>query len=189
MAGGRIVRISRQRTQTGISLIEQVMVVAVVAVLACVAMPSLGKLVQGHQLQATQFTYLATLRYARNTAITHNSRILFCPSVDGRHCRDTADWTQGWLIARDRDRDGQPDGPPLRTGRVPRRLTVLGTAGRKHVRFLPDGTALGSNLSLLFCSSGDDRQALRVVVSNAGRVRGAAATPEQSAACAAAAGS
>lgn len=180
-------RISPQRSQTGFSLIEQVMVIAVVAVLACIAMPSLGSLAQGHQLQATQFTYLATLRYARSAAITHNSRILFCPSVDGQHCKGTADWTHGWLIARDRDRDGQPDGPPLRTGRVPRRLTVLGTAGRKHVRFLPDGTALGSNLSLLFCIPGDDQRALRVVVSNAGRVRGAAATPEQTATCAAAA--
>lgn len=179
-------RISRQREQAGISLIEQVMVIAVVAVLACIAVPSLGKLVHGHQLQATQFSYLATLRYARSAAIEENSRILFCPSADGQHCKDAADWTRGWLVARDRDHDGQPDGPPLRTGRVPRRLTVLGTAGRKHVRFLPDGTALGSNLSLLFCTPGDDRQTLRVVVSNAGRVRGAPATPEQSAACAAA---
>ena len=182
-------RISRKHAQAGISLIEQMMVVAVVGVLACIAMPALGKLVHGHQLQATQFTYLATLRYARSAAIEENSRILFCPSADGHRCKDVADWTQGWLIARDRDRDGQPDGPPLRTGRVPRQLTVLGTAGRKQVRFLPDGTALGSNLSLLLCTRGDDRQTLRVVVSNAGRVRGATATPEQAATCAAAAGS
>ena len=181
--------IPRKRIEAGISLVEQVMVVAVVAVLACIAVPSLGNLVHGHQLQVAQFTYLATLRYARNTAVEENSRILFCPSTDGRHCEDAADWTRGWLIARDRDRDGQPDGPPLRTGRVPRRLTVLGTIGRKQVRFLPDGTAFGSNLSLLFCTRGDERQALLVVVSNAGRVRGATATPEQAIACAAAAGS
>ena len=181
-------QIPRKRIQAGISLVEQVMVVAIVAVLACIAVPSLGNLMQGHRLRATQFTYLATLRYARNMAVEENSRILFCPSTDGRHCKDAADWTRGWLIARDHDRDGQPDGPPLRTGRVPRQLTVQGTAGRKQVRFLPDGTALGSNLSLLFCIRGDERQALRVVVSNAGRVRGATATPEQAAACAAAAG-
>lgn len=182
-------RISRKHAQAGISLIEQVMVIAVIAVLACVAVPSMRKLVHGHRLQSTQFTYIATLRYARSMAIEENSRILFCPSADGRHCKDAADWTQGWLIARDRNHDGQPDGSPLRTGRVPQRLTVLGTAGRKHVRFLPDGTALGSNLSLLFCTADDSRQALRVVVSNAGRVRGAAATPEQAAACMAAADS
>lgn len=180
---------SRKRVQAGISLIEQVMVVAVVAILACIAVPSLGKLIHGHQLRAAQFTYLVTLRYARSTAVEENSRILFCPSADGHHCKDAADWTQGWLVARDRDRDGQPDGPPLRTGQVPRRLTVLGTVGRKQVRFLPDGSARGSNLSLLFCTQGDDRRVWRVVISNAGRVRGAPATPEQAAACAAAAGS
>lgn len=175
-----------QGSQAGWSLIEQLMVVAIVAILACVAVPALGHLAHGQQLQVAQFDYIANLRYARGTAVAKNRRMVFCPSADGRHCKDRADWNGGWLLAGDRDHDGQPDGAPLRVGRVSPDLIIVGTAGRRQVRFLPDGSARGSNLSLLLCLAGDAHRTLRVVVSNAGRIRGAPATPAQAARCASA---
>jgi type IV fimbrial biogenesis protein FimT len=170
-------------SQAGFSLIEQLMAATIVAVLACVAAPSLGHLAHRLQLQATQFDYIANLRYARSAAVAKNRRMVFCPSADGRHCKDRADWSGGWLLAGDRNHDGQPDGAPLRVGRISPDLIILGTAGRRQVRFLPDGSARGSNLSLLLCLAGDAHRTLRVVVSNAGRVRGASATPAQAARC------
>lgn len=175
--------VSQGRAQAGISLVEQIIVIAVVAVLAGLAGPSLGRLVRSQRLQGAQFAYIAALRYARGAAVEEETRMLFCPSADGRHCGDHGDWARGWLLARDRDRDGHPDGAPLRVGRMAPHLSILGTVGRDQVRFLPDGSALGSNLSLLFCPHDSRGRALRVVVSNAGRIRGARATSAEAAAC------
>lgn len=180
-------RFVQGRTQAGFSLVEQVMVLAILAVLAGIAVPSMARLLGSHRLQTAQFEYLAAMRYARAEAVQAGTRVLLCPSRDGSQCGNKADWNRGWLLALDRDHDGQPDGVPLRVQRMDGRLTILGSNGRDHVRFLPDGSALGSNLSLLFCSRDAPGPALLVVVSNAGRARGDTATPVQAAACAAAA--
>ncbi|MDO1529147.1 GspH/FimT family pseudopilin [Fulvimonas sp. R45] len=180
-------RFVQGRTQAGFSLVEQIMVLAVLAVLAGIAMPSMARLLGNHRLQAVQFDYLAAMRYARAEAVQAGTRVLLCPSRDGNHCGGGADWNRGWLLALDRDHDGHPDGAPLRVRRLDGKLTVLGSSGRDRVRFLPDGSALGSNLSLLLCSRDAPGSALLVVVSNAGRARGGVATPAQVASCAAAA--
>jgi type IV fimbrial biogenesis protein FimT len=177
------VHASQGRSQAGISLVEQIMVIALVAVLAGLAWPPLGHLVRSQRLRGAQFAYVAALRYARSAAVEEDTRMLFCPSADGRRCGGHDDWAHGWLLARDRDRDGHPDGAPLRVGRMAPHLSILGTAGRDQVRFLPDGSALGSNLSLLFCPPGGRGHVLLVVVANSGRIRGARATPAEAAAC------
>jgi len=63
-------------------------------------------------------------------------------------------------------------------------LTILSSVGRHYVRFRPDGSARGSNITLPFCRVGNAEHALSVVVSNAGRVRGAPASASQVATCA-----
>ncbi len=161
------------------------MVVVLVAVLAGVAFPPLSHFIRRQELKTAQFDYIAALRFARAAAIEKNVRTLFCPSIDGRHCGNYTDWDRGWLLARDRDRDGQPDDTPLRIGQVATHVIILGSSGRKRVYFRPDGMAPGSNLSLLFCAHGNPGQALKVVVANSGRVRGSAATPAEARACAA----
>lgn len=180
-------RFVQGRTQAGLSLVEQVMVLAVLIVLAGIAVPSMARLLGSHRLQSAQFDYLAAMRYARAEAVQTGTHVLLCPSRDGNRCGDDTDWNRGWLLALDRDHDGHPDGAPLRVRRLDGKLTVLGSSGRDRVRFLPDGSALGSNLSLLLCSRDAPGSALLVVVSNAGRARGGVATPAQVASCAAAA--
>lgn len=169
--------------QAGVTLIEQIMVLALVAVLVGIACPPMGRFVRRQELRSAQFDYIAALRYARSAAVEQNVRILFCPSVDGHHCSDYTGWSHGWLIARDRNRDGRPDGTPLRVGTVAKHVIVQGSAGRRRVHFRPDGMALGSNLSLLFCTRGDRDQAFMVVVSNSGRVRGTVAPPAKARSC------
>ncbi|MEO9077767.1 MAG: GspH/FimT family pseudopilin, partial [Rhodanobacter sp.] len=59
---------------------------------------------------------------------------------------------------------------------------ISSSSGRRDVRFQPDGTASGSNITLVFCEPGSNT-ALSVLVSNSGRIRGAMATPAQTADC------
>jgi type IV fimbrial biogenesis protein FimT len=174
------------RRQGGTTLIEQIMVVAIVAALAGVAAPPMRALLTRNQVQSAQMDIMAALQYARGSAIESGARVVFCPTRDASRCSDEAQWGGGWLLAIDRDHDNQPDGAPLRVGPSYTHVTIQSTAGRRRVSFQPDGSAGGSNLTVLICQPGGGGSSLAVVISNSGRIRGAAATATQAAACASA---
>lgn len=172
------------RHTRGTTLIEQIMVLAIVAALTGIAIPSLRKLLSHSQLQVAQTDFIAALQHTRETAITSGKRALFCPTRDGNRCNSGTRWDYGWLLGRDADGDNQPDNRPLYTGQgYNGKLIISSTSGRHIVRFHPNGSASGSNITLLFCQPSSAEHALSVVVSNSGRVRGAPASKNQIAAC------
>ncbi len=172
---------SRQR---GLTLIEQIMVLAIMAVLMSVATPSMRRLVSRNEVRTAQSDFIAALRHARETAVMSGKRTLFCPSSDGAGCDDTAHWEGGWLLGPDVNHDDQPDNGPLRVGHgYNGKLSIHGSTGRHLVRFYPDGSASGSNLTLLFCQPSSADHVLSVVVANSGRIRGAPASALQAEKC------
>lgn len=172
--------------QAGVTLIEQIMVVAVLGVLAAIAAPSLARLLRRNQVQLAQAEFIAALQHARGTAAVSGRSTLLCPSRDGARCSGETRWESGWLIGHDPARKGQPDAAPLRSGPGYAGITILGDDGRRFVRFQSDGSASGTTNTLRICRRGQPDQALVVVVANSGRVRGARASAEQAASCAAA---
>jgi type IV fimbrial biogenesis protein FimT len=173
------------RRQQGTTLIEQIMLLAIIGILTGMAVPSLRKLLTHNQQQIAQSNFIAALQYARETALTTGKRTLLCPTRDGNRCSDDLHWESGWLLFQDGNIDNQPDQGPLRVGRgYGGDLTIQGTVGRRVVRFLSDGSARGSNITLLFCQRGSTDHVLSVMVSNAGRIRSAPANAEQTADCA-----
>ena len=166
------------------TLIEQIMVLAIIAALTSVAAPSMHSLISSNQLRVAQTDFIAALRHTRETAITSGRRSLFCPTLDGNRCDSGTRWDQGWLLAHDVNGDNQPDDAPLLTGSsYSGKLIISSSSGRHIVRFHPDGSASGSNITLLFCQPSSAERALSVVVSNSGRVRGAPASAQQIADC------
>ncbi len=171
------------RFQHGTSLIEQIMVLAIIGVLLGVALPPLRHVLGRNRLQVAQTDFITALQHARSTAATSGKRTLFCPSSDGSQCSGDTRWEHGWLLGHDTNGDHQPDGGPSYTRAAYAGLRISSSPGRHDVRFKPDGSAAGSNLTLLFCEPGGDGHALSVVVSNPGRVRGAPASAAQAASC------
>ncbi len=173
-----------RRAQAGMTLIEQIIVLGIISALTSMAVPPIHRLLNRNQLQVAQLDFIAALMHARETAVISGRRTLLCPSGDGRRCSGALRWEGGWLLAHDRDGDHQPDGTPLYVGHAYKAgLTVISSVRRRYVRFSPDGRAGGSNLTLLFCNKDPAGQALSVVVSNAGRVRGSPADKRQTTLC------
>ena len=172
--------------QAGVTLVEQVMVVAILGVLAAIAVPSLAQLFRRNQVQLAQTEFIAALQHARGSAAMSGKPTLFCPSRDGRSCSSDTRWESGWLIGHDPARRGQPEAAPLRASSGYAGIIVLGDSGRRLVRFQSDGSASGTTNTWRICRSGHPDEALVVVVANSGRVRGAKASAEQAASCAAA---
>lgn len=173
------------RRPHGFTLIEQIATLAVTAILAAIAIPSMARMIHRSATRATEDALFTAARLARTQAIMQGTHVLLCPTRDGLHCSGPMDWQQGWLVAADTDHDHQPDGIILARGKpVSDNVRLVGSTGRSHVRFRADGTADGTNLTLLVCPRHPrDGQARRVVISNAGRIREAPASATQLARC------
>ena len=163
----------------GTTLIELLMTTLVLAVLGTLAAPAFGSLLERGRVQAADQAFVVALHLARETAARSGARTLVCPSADGAHCSGDGRWEAGWVVAIDRDRDGQPDTTPMLRGdrdttngrpQGTTRLRLQSSSGRPRVVFQPDGSAGGSNVTLLICRPGG-RSGRGIVVSNSGRIR------------------
>lgn len=173
------------RMPRGWTLIEQLMALAIIAVLTTIALPSMGNILARSRLQSAQMDLIAGLQHARYIAISRGLPAIFCPSPDGSDCVRSSRWERGWLIAMDGDGDNHPDHRAIVTGpHAPNGMRLRSSTGRYRVRFHPDGSAVGTNLTITLCQPGHLAQALNVIVSNAGRVRGEKASPAQARVCA-----
>lgn len=169
----------------GFTLVELMLTLAVAAILAALGAPALGGLLGRVTTRTTEASIAGTLRHARTASVMENSRVIVCPSVDGRRCARTVEWQQGWLVARDADRDGQPDaGEPILdvAPAAPDGTHIITSAGRTHLVFHPNGSAAGSNVRFTVCHTGQNG-ARSVVLSNSGRVRVEASSAANTSKC------
>ena len=162
------------RPPAGFTLIELLTTTSIVAILAGVAASPMSALLERHRANAAASSLIAHMQLARMAAVSRNRRAVLCPSSDGAHCDGGTDWSPGWLLFVDDDGNRQPDAADeiLRADREPtsRHLRIVSSAGRQQLRYLPDGTSGGSNLTLSICSPKGDLLA-RVIVNNVGRPR------------------
>jgi prepilin-type N-terminal cleavage/methylation domain len=172
----------QQSANRGYTVLELVVVMALICILAAVGLPSLQTLLERQRLATTVHRLSTQLALARNSAISSRVPVSACPSLGDGGCRADSDWSQGWIVYRDPDQQGQPPDPGsiLVQERMPATgsMTLLSSRGRRAVRFLADGRSAGSNLTIRICGR-DRRLFAEVVVNNVGRVRSARATAGQ----------
>lgn len=154
------------------TLIELIAAIALLAILTGLAVPAFTDLAQKQRLDATANELVAHLNLARLHAVTRREVTLMCPSSDGIGCNDRNRWENGWIVFRDPDRNRRIDAESdlLRVGN-PMKGILIDSAGRFRVRYQPDGSAGGSNLTLKICDRVRPERARAVIVSNPGRPR------------------
>lgn len=173
-----------RRTQSGLGLIEQIVVLIVLAVVTAFAIPAFGRMLDSHELRTAQTDFLVALQHARSLAVNGQTHMVLCPSRDALTCNGDSDWTHGWLVGRDKG-EGVLDGLPLYVdSRDFKRLRIFGSDSKKTIRFNPDGTTTNSNQTLYFCVRGKSDRALQVVISRIGRARGNVASATEAEKCA-----
>lgn len=118
-------------------------------------------------------TLQTDLTLARSRAISHNVQTVICPSTDTNACSGEPIWQTGWIVFSDLngDREKQEGEPLLKHANAVELLNITSSRSRSYLRFFPNGTSPGSNISILFCDKRGADKAGTVTVSNTGRIR------------------
>jgi prepilin-type N-terminal cleavage/methylation domain-containing protein len=137
-------RVHKPQSQRGFTLIETMVVVAVTTILVFLGMPDMSQFLNGKRAEDAARRIAEDLALGRNEAVKRNSSVMIC-AQGGADCGTAADWSQGWRICYDADRNGicdatmSDDPNPVHTqSAIVPAVEVTGPASR--LRFNADGT-------------------------------------------------
>ncbi len=131
------------RKDSGLTLVELLVLVVVLAVLATSVAPSFGRLVAAQRAITETNSLLTAIHLARSEAIRRGQRVTLCPArVGTTHCTGDVDYDAGWIVV-----EGpaplaglESTGEVITVGGPMRDMTALGNGSMKrYVSFLPNG--------------------------------------------------
>lgn len=92
----------------GVTLYELVMTLAVVGIVLAAGLPAFSGTL-ARQRQAVEINALFhALHLARKESIVRRKVVSLCPSLDGQRCMPGKDWSAGWILFENGDRDSPP---------------------------------------------------------------------------------
>lgn len=90
---------STRAGQSGVTLIELLMVVTIAAILAAIAAPSFRSFIYSTRQSSAAMQLVSDMNLARSEAIKRNAHILVCArNGAGTDCAANANWQAGWLV-------------------------------------------------------------------------------------------
>jgi len=162
----------------GYSLYELLVTIAVASIVLALGVPSFAELVARNRQVVEINALFHAVHLARKESIMRRRVVSICPSVDGLQCRPGTDWSDGWILFENRDRDHPPrvdDGEPI-LGRhsVDRRVRL--TANRRGFTFR-GVFKRATNGTFVACDRGSRVPPRALVISYTGRPRSAQERP------------
>ena len=159
--------------QRGFTALELMVTMTIAAILLTAGVPAIKNYSWNLRMKTAMDSLRTDMNLARGRAISHNIQTIICPATNGDDCSGSSAWQHGWIVFTDLNGDrNKQDGEPLlkHTGPV-ELLDISSSQSRSNVRFYPNGSAPGSNLSILFCDQRGADHAGIIAVSNTGRIR------------------
>ena len=161
-----------RRHAGGFSLYELIITLGVVALVMSVGVPSFGRMLANHRLKVEVDALFHAVHLARKESIVRRRAVTLCPSRDGENCEPGFDWSDGWIMFVNLDRDAPPTrdaGEPL-LQRFSVSLHNQVAANRRSFSFRT--TALrATNGTLIFCDKARRATPRALIVSYTGRPR------------------
>ena len=94
---------SKNRKNSGFTLIEMIVTVAIVAIFASIAVPSFSQLIQRNKETTTTNELISSLVLARSEALKRSRNVMVCSSNNQSTCNGGTDFASGWIVYADCD--------------------------------------------------------------------------------------
>lgn len=158
---------------SGITALELLVTMAIIAVLLASGVPAIKNYSWNLRLRSAMDLLHTDLNLARGRAIGDNIQTVICPANNSLHCSGDSAWQNGWIVFTDinADRRRQTTEPLLKHTGAIESLNINSSRSRNSLRFYPNGSAPGSNTSIVFCDTRGAVHAGKISVSNSGRIR------------------
>lgn len=161
----------------GFTALELLVTMAVAAILLATAVPAFKTYSWNLRLKTAIDTLETDLNLARSRAINMNATTVICPTEassggSDAECAEVTHWQHGWIVFADinGDRQHQSLEPILKRSPEIELLTISSSLARNALRFYPNGTAPGSNATLVVCDQRGADFAGKISLSNSGRI-------------------
>ena len=163
---------------SGYSLLELMMTIAVAAMILTLGLPSFSALKARNAQRVEINALFHAVHLARKGSIMRKQVVSLCPTADGLTCNPGRDWSGGFLVFENSDRDEPPelDDGEILLYRHLASPTVKIAANRRG--FTLRATFLrATNGTLVVCDRADRVSPRALVISYTGRPRVAERTP------------
>ena len=97
-----------RRKYEGYSLYELLMTTVLIAMLLVVGIPSFSSMMARAKQRVEIDALFHAVHVARKESIMRRRVVSLCPSSDGSSCAPGTDWSAGWLMFENKDRDSPP---------------------------------------------------------------------------------
>ncbi|MCB1845347.1 MAG: GspH/FimT family pseudopilin [Halioglobus sp.] len=156
----------------GFSLYELLLTLGIAAIVMTLGLPSFGRIAANQRIRAQIDPVFHAIHLARKISITRRQVVTLCPSADQSQCLESNDWSSGWIMFVNVDRDmpawRDDDETLLAVHRGDARVRI--EANRRS--FTLRATELrATNGTLLFCDRAGRASSRALVVSYTGRPR------------------
>ena len=156
----------------GYSLYELLMTLGLFGLLLMLGVPSFGSIIANHRLRVDVDQLFHAIHRARKESITRRRVVTICASRDGVSCAGTANWSAGWIMFVNIDRDWpaarDPDEPLILQGRFNPANRILANRRSFSLRSV---RLRATNGTLIFCDRAGRARPRALVVSYTGRPR------------------
>jgi type IV fimbrial biogenesis protein FimT len=166
------------RTSRAYTLYELLLTLALIAVLAGLGIPSFSRMTARAAMHTEINALFHAIHLARKESVVRRRVVSLCPSSDLTQCVAADDWSFGWLMFENSDRDWPPERDPaeplLQAHRVHPNVRI--TANRRGFS-LRSTSQRATNGTFVVCDRSARTDPVGLIVSYTGRPRAARKTP------------
>jgi type IV fimbrial biogenesis protein FimT len=89
------------KAESGLSMIELLIVIVIASILLAIAVPSYRYITYSNRVSSEVNALLGDMQFARSEAVKEGQTVTVCPSADQATCAKSTSWQTGWIVFQD----------------------------------------------------------------------------------------